>query len=239
MPRLYLHRVVIGLFAAAAALLLIASAMLAGEANRLGWAALGVCEGMVLALCGCGWWLAFRQRARARRAEAALLSLRTASTATALRDPLTGLGNYRLFDALLRNAVARAQRYGRPVAILLIEVGVPRSERPDARSRLYEQVLTYIAGVLRHHTRDADTLSRLGDTVFGVIFHETDEEGARKAWERLRGLLYQRWPEPHGWLLWGGIAAYSLAIDAPEALMHEADRQLALDKRRLRADSEP
>ena len=239
MPRLHMPRIMLIMFAASAALLLAAGVSLAGNAAGIGWLAAGVCAGVLLALCVCGWLAAWQQLRRAHRAEVALEAMRTAAATAALRDPLTGLGNYRLFDATLRGAIARAQRYGRPVSILLVEVSVPQAARTAAHASTYEQVLKYVAVVLQRNLREADTICRLGDNIFGVVLHETELEGAVQAWERLRELLIGRWPEPRHWSASGGASAYSVEIDAAEAMVQEADRRLALEKRRLRADSEP
>jgi diguanylate cyclase (GGDEF)-like protein len=239
MPRLHMPRIMLIMFAASAALLLAAGVSLAGNAAGLSWLAAGVCAGVLLALCVCGWLAAWQQMRRAHRAEVALDATRTAAATAALRDPLTGLGNYRLFDATLRGAIARAQRYGRPVAILLVEVSVPQVSRTAAHASTYEQVLKYVSTVLQRNLREADTICRLGDTMFGMVLHETELDGAAQAWERLRELLIGRWPDPRPWAASGGASAYSVEIDAAEAMVAEADRRLALEKRRLRADSEP
>jgi len=239
MPRSRLARVIVLMAATSAALLLAAGATLAGNAAGLTWLLAGLCAGALLALCVAGWSFALRQTLRMRRAESTLEAARTTSTTSALRDPLTGAGNYRLFDATLRGAIARAQRYGRPVAILLLEVSVPQGSRAAAHASTYEQVLKYVATVLKRNLREADTICRLGDTMFGVVLHETDFDGAVHAWERLREQLVARWPEPRPWSASGGASAYTVEFDAAEALIAEADRRLALEKRRLRADSEP
>lgn len=239
MPRPRLPRLIVMMCATSAALLLAAGATLAGNAAGLSWLLTGVCAGALLALGVAGWLIALRLLLRARRAEATLEAARTASATAALRDPLTGAGNYRLFDATLRGAITRAQRYGRPVAIVLLEVTVPQGSRTAAHASTYEQVLKYVATVLKRSLREADTICRLGDTMFGVVLHETDFDGAVHAWERLREQLIARWPEPRPWSASGGASSYTVEFDAAEALIAEADRRLALEKRRLRADSEP
>src|SRR5207253_452604 len=85
-------------------------------------AALAVAALGTLALTG--WLRAHQERLRAERLASALEAARQ-SAGMALRDPLTGLGNQRLFETELRGALARAQRYARPFSILLIEVSAP------------------------------------------------------------------------------------------------------------------
>lgn len=238
MLRLRPPRIWLVLLAVVVAALLSVGLTLADNAARAGWVLLAAGLGALTVLCIAGWCAALRLHQRAVQAEQALAATRSAGAGVALRDPLTGLGNYRLFEAILRGAIARAQRYGRPVSIVLIEVSVPQAARTAPRPSSYEQVLKYIATVLARNVREADTLCRLGDTMFGIVLHETELDGAQHAWERLRAATYSRWPEARTWSIAGGASAYSVEIDAVEALMAEADRRLALEKRRLRAEPE-
>lgn len=238
MPRLHRPRIWLVLLAATVAVLLSTGLTLLDNADRAGWVVLAAGVGALTALCIGGWFTAFRIHQRTMHTEQLLAATRNTGAAVALRDPLTGLGNYRLFEAALRGAIARAQRYDRPVSIVLIEVGVAPPARAAPRPSTHEQVVKYIATVLVRNVREADTLCRLGDTMFGIVLPETELDGAQRAWERLGAVAYSGWPGARSWSVSGGASAYSVEIDAVEALMAEADRRLALEKRRLRAEPE-
>ncbi|HLZ69793.1 MAG TPA: GGDEF domain-containing protein [Dehalococcoidia bacterium] len=187
-----------------------------------------------------GWLAALRAHGRMREAERDLTRARDAATAAALRDPLTGLGNYRLFEALLRFCVARTQRYGHPLSVLLIEVNVAGETHGGDRVAAQERLLRFIGAVLSANLRDADFTARLSETMFGVILSDTEVENAQHVRERLRAVALSHWPAGDtSWVLAGGVAGYTPDCGRVEDLLAEANRRLALERRRTRADSEP
>jgi len=185
-----------------------------------------------------GWWRAYREGNRARAAEQALEASRQAAEGLALRDPQTGLGNYRLFMVSLRGAFARAQRYAQVFSVLLIEVNVPELAHDDASVSAYERLMKYLGTIVATNLRSADTPARYSESMFAVVLYETDYEGAMIAWDRLRHVARENWPEGRLWSIFGGAATYSVETDSIESLISDADRRLALEKRRLRAEPE-
>ncbi|HZU75155.1 MAG TPA: diguanylate cyclase [Dehalococcoidia bacterium] len=193
-----------------------------------------------LALFGAlGWGLAFRVRARARQTALKLSAAHEAAVTASWRDPVSGLASYKLFDAALHNAYERAQRYARPFSIMLIEVSSADPGRGGMRTPAQERVLRYLGGIVQRNLRAADVPARLSESKFGVVLAETDQDGARTAWERLRAIALAEWPEERSWSISGGVAGYNVDIASVDSLLAEADRRLALEKRRLRAEPEP
>jgi GGDEF domain-containing protein len=80
------------------------------------------------------------------------------------------------FDKTLDREVARANRHGRALSLLLIEVaGTHEAGRPDADD---ERVVTAVATALVDRIRVEDSAGHLGGLRFGVIAPETPAEGA-------------------------------------------------------------
>jgi len=104
-------------------------------------------------------------------------------------DTVTGLPDAQGFSEMMGREVERARRYGRPVALVLIDVdgfrGVNDAHGPDGGDR----VLGEIAERLRAHIRTPDTLGRTGGDEFAWLLPETDERAAHDAAARLRRAL--------------------------------------------------
>ncbi|GEM_PF-1556385 len=187
-----------------------------------------------------GWLTALRAHGRQREAERDLVRARDAAATAVLRDPLTGLGNYRLFEAMLRAAVARAQRYREPLSVLLFEVNVAGDAHAAGRAAAQERLLRFISAVLTANVRDADFSARLSDSMFGIVLADTDAESALVVRERVRAAALGHWPAGESsWMLAGGAAAYTADCGRVEDLLAEANRRLALERRRSRAEPEP
>ncbi len=240
MARVFSFRLIV-LFGGACAGLAIAAAAFA--ANTLVGLAAALFTLLVAALAtfaAVGWGIALRAYGRQRASERDLARAREAAAASALRDPRTGLGNYRLFEAMLRAAIARSQRYGHPLSVLLFEVTLSGDARSTERGAAQERLLRFIAAVLTANLRDADFIARLSDTMFGVVLSDTEVENAALVRDRLRAAAYSHWP--HGeasWALAGGAAGYTPDCGRLEDLLAEANRRLALERRRTRAEPEP
>ncbi len=90
----------------------------------------------------------------------------------AQHDPLTGLANRRFFDESLRAAMPLAQRHGRPLALLLLDIDnfkyINDSYGHDAGDTLLAEVARRLQGTLR----GGDMLCRLGGDEFAVLAHE-------------------------------------------------------------------
>ncbi len=101
-------------------------------------------------------------------------------------DPLTGCANRRAFEQMLEAELARADRYGPPTALLLMDLDHfklvnDRYGHPGGDAALSGFVAT-VSGVLR----PSDRMARLGGEEFALLAPETDEAGALTLAERLR-----------------------------------------------------
>jgi diguanylate cyclase (GGDEF)-like protein len=104
----------------------------------------------------------------------------------ALTDALTGLYNRRHLDERLGGELAAAQRHGRPVSLLMIDIDHFKDVNDASGHLAGDEALKMVAFVLRGAVRKEDVLARYGGEEFVVIARETALDGARSLAERIR-----------------------------------------------------
>jgi diguanylate cyclase (GGDEF)-like protein len=124
----------------------------------------------------------------ARQGEIALENARLHSLVKqqAVTDELTGLANRRRFVAQLEAEVARAERSGTPLSVVLADIDDFKRVNDTWGHDTGDTVLRRVAVVLQAATRDVDLPVRLGGEEFAILLPETDTEGARHLAERVR-----------------------------------------------------
>lgn len=106
-------------------------------------------------------------------------------------DTLTGLANRRYFLELAERAFYQAQRYNRPLSVVMIDVDNFKNINDTFGHAAGDQVLTSIARRMQEVLRRSDILGRYGGDEFVVLLPETGQEGARRMTERLRAAVAQ------------------------------------------------
>ena len=101
-------------------------------------------------------------------------------------DGLTELPNYRTFQERLVQEVVRAERYNRPLSLLMIDVDYFKEYNDRHGHPRADLVLQELARLLGKMSRISDTVARCGGDEFAVILPETDNVSARNIAERLR-----------------------------------------------------
>ena len=104
-------------------------------------------------------------------------------------DGLTGLNNRRHFLALAAGEWSRFQRYGRPLALLMIDIDLFKAVNDTHGHDAGDEVIKAVTGLLRRHKRASDVAGRLGGEEFAVILPEATPDSAAAAAERLRRLV--------------------------------------------------
>ncbi len=95
-------------------------------------------------------------------------------------DSLTGLANRRAFHDALRHEVARALRYERHAALLVLDLDDFKAVNDRIGHLAADDVLAAVAARIRDSVRGADTAYRVGGDEFAVILPEStwvDAEG--------------------------------------------------------------
>ncbi|RMM36193.1 GGDEF domain-containing protein [Pseudomonas coronafaciens pv. oryzae] len=117
-------------------------------------------------------WLLSRELRRRRRAEDALADL-------AATDGLTGLDNRRQLDEAMETEWARAQRSGKRLSLLMIDVDHFKAFNERHGHQGGDEALRLIAQTIALNIRrPGDRLARYGGEEFVVVLPETDVTGA-------------------------------------------------------------
>jgi diguanylate cyclase (GGDEF)-like protein len=104
----------------------------------------------------------------------------------AVTDALTGLANRRQFYEVLGREYERAQRFGQPVSLILLDID-DFKQINDSRGHLAgDAVLHSVAATLSEVIREIDLAARYGGEEFAVLLPQTGPEGAANLAERLR-----------------------------------------------------
>jgi diguanylate cyclase len=97
----------------------------------------------------------------------------------ALTDRLTGLANRRLFDDTLELRLAEAASSGEPLCLLMCDIDHFKRFNDTWGHIVGDQVIRYIASVLRAHAQDDILVARYGGEEFTVVFPRTSPARAR------------------------------------------------------------
>jgi diguanylate cyclase (GGDEF)-like protein len=111
-------------------------------------------------------------------------------TRNALVDPLTGLGNRRLFDKRLAEEVARAQRYTEGLSLIMIDLDRFKEINDKCGHIAGDEVLSAVGVQLRATLRVSDIAARYGGDEFAVILPFTSKTEAWVVAEKIRSELH-------------------------------------------------
>lgn len=168
-----------------------------------------------------------------KRAEMALQTL-------AAKDGLTGLANRRAFDQALQSEWLRAQRSGKPLSLLFVDVDHFKLFNDAHGHQTGDECLREVARVVsRHAVRPLDLASRYGGEEFALILPEMSRDEACAIAEEIRsavmGLRITHGANGAGEhvTLSVGVASHvpGEADGSPDGLLGAADQALYAAKR--------
>ena len=103
-----------------------------------------------------------------------------------LTDPLTGLWNFRHFEAQAAREFESAMRFDRPLSLLVLDVDHFKQVNDRLGHQAGDEVLREIARRIRESARAPDIVARYGGEEFVVLLPGADAEGAHITAERMR-----------------------------------------------------
>jgi len=93
----------------------------------------------------------------------------------AQHDSLTDLGNRTMFQERLHTCLAHAERSGKLVALMILDLDHFKEVNDTLGHHIGDQLLIKVADILRQNVRDIDTVIRLGGDEFAIIVDELDQ----------------------------------------------------------------
>jgi diguanylate cyclase (GGDEF)-like protein len=107
----------------------------------------------------------------------------------ATTDPLTGILNRRACLEKGELHAEAARRYGRPMAVLMIDIDHFKKVNDRLGHQGGDRVLCRVVSAIGECLRNVDVFGRLGGEEFAVIMPQTDAAGASIAAERIRAAV--------------------------------------------------
>lgn len=175
------------------------------------------------------------------------LRLRRRLKEETVRDALTGLYNRKYLYQRLEEETIRAQRYGTPLAFVMLDLDDFKRCNDSYGHLAGDMVLKKVAQGLLGSVRSVDIAGRFGGEEFAVILPQTGMQPALLVAERLREAIAQTavLEQPEGGTLRltvsVGVAVYPDSANSSGELIEEADQALyaskALGKNRVSSAS--
>lgn len=149
----------------------------------------------------------------------------------ATHDQLTGLLNRRGLMGYVRQWVSYADRYGRPVGVLLIDVDRFKGINDSLGHAAGDDALSAVSRALLSAVRTSDIVGRYGGDEFLVLAPETDTDELRLLMDRVvttvrDAVLITSEGTLKLSVSVGGAIADGIAHATPEAVLATADRSL-------------
>ena len=154
-------------------------------------------------------------------------------------DELTGLANRRLLSARLANELDRAQRFGQPLSVLVVDIDHFKQLNDRLGHPTGDAALREVARTLENEVRRVDTVARVGGEEFVVLLPQNEIRSATLVAEKLRRSIELR-DLPGGEGQPGGRLTISVGVatlapgDDADSLLGRADEALYLAKERGR-----
>jgi diguanylate cyclase (GGDEF)-like protein len=164
------------------------------------------------------------------------LKLFEQTQASAYRDELTGLCNYRYFREYLEREVDRSTRFNAPLSLVMLDIDHFKFYNDRNGHEAGNRALTAIAALLTRSLRRIDVAARYGGEEFALILPSTSKTGAHMVAERARLLAEQEsFPgetaQPGGRLTVSlGVATLPADASGVDDLVQHADAALYLAK---------
>jgi diguanylate cyclase (GGDEF)-like protein len=145
-------------------------------------------------------------------------------------DPLTNLLNRRAFLKAVGDELARARRYGHPMAVIMIDIDHFKRINDTWGHAIGDDAIRAVGRAAMSAVRTEDRVGRLGGEEFCIMLPETSAEGARFLAERLRiavaAIRIEARGEKIGFTASFGVAETTTATADVDRLIDRADQAL-------------
>lgn len=144
-------------------------------------------------------------------------------------DAKTGLFNARYFNKMFSEELGRAQRFGRPLALIMADLDLMREINNTYGHLAGDAVLAGIGQIIRSTIREYDVPGRFGGEEFAIALPEVGAHEARLLAERLRCAIQaaefrvETSPTPIRATMSIGVACFPQDGTTELALTHSAD----------------
>ena len=149
-------------------------------------------------------------------------------------DSLTGLANRGLCYDRLKQALLRATRTNKRIAVLFVDLDKFKAVNDDFGHKVGDKVLRAVAAALRSAVRETDTVARLGGDEFTVLVEPVNDlTDANSVAQKLLSAVQTAIVLP-GVQVTASIGVVLFPDDArnPDSLFESADRAMFLAKKR-------
>lgn len=154
-------------------------------------------------------------------------------------DPLTGIANRSLFHQRLATAFKQAERSGKPVGLMLMDIDHFKDINDSLGHQMGDELLRFFAAELTRCCRETDTVARLGGDEFAIIVSDLKhQQYVANFCQRVldlfnKSVVIHDTPIKSGTSI--GVAFYPQDADHAEGLLRKADLALYEAKRAGRA----
>ncbi len=147
-------------------------------------------------------------------------------------DPKTGLFNARYFERALQNELNRANRFDRPLTIVMADLDLLRNINNTYGHLAGDQVLIGFAEILKASVRDYDVVVRFGGEEYAILMPETTTQEAYPRIESIRETI-----EKHEFIIPTSVSSIRATMSfgiagrigfdqSPSDIVHNADAAL-------------
>ena len=151
-------------------------------------------------------------------------------------DQKTGLFNHHYFMAQFNNELQRANRYDRPLAIIMADLDLLRNINNTYGHLAGDEVLKGVADILKHTVREYDLVARFGGEEFAILMPEAEIDKAIERAEHIRKtiesarFIVPTSVQPIKVTMSFGISKRENFEQSPEEIIHHADTALYRSK---------
>ena len=146
----------------------------------------------------------------------------------ATRDSLTGLRNHRALQERLVEEIARHERSGEPLSLVLLDVDNFKGYNDSFGHPAGDEVLKRVAVFMEQQARTSDLVARYGGEEFVILLPQTDHDASLVVSERVRAAIAdEQWKERP---VTASLGAATAQAGGADLLLARADEALYRSK---------